>query len=378
METSRSLSASAVTKDWWHTAQPAPWTCGLVKVTSFRVVVRDGWYNQGADLLKWEGYYWLSYGRGTSHGIVQHEFSGHGANNFGVVLCSNDLRRWHQAKVIEPPGGIRGGRAAGTPYLTASRERLYGFFDVLTPPESKGPSSSNWVTWTADGTNWSEPVVVRLGESYPRTRHPRWHDGKFWCAVAHHEHGHSQFDLCVSEDGIQWTRHAQITAGDGASDEADLHWRPDGELWCIVRLCLGSQRSGAHMFWSKPPYTEWEGGGKIGWGDAPAICASGDEVYLAGRGPTRVVQKPDEIGGKKGTTTLWRLKRGSMEELVSFPAGGDASYPGLTCQETGKLVVAFYSDFAYQTGAITPKYHPEYVYKRSANDIYLAEIEVAG
>ena len=34
METSLSLSASAVTEYWWHTAKPVPLTSGLVNVTS--------------------------------------------------------------------------------------------------------------------------------------------------------------------------------------------------------------------------------------------------------------------------------------------------------------------------------------------------------
>ena len=44
----------------------------------------------------WPGYYWLSYRRGTGHGCVR-------GNSAVVLLCSNDLRRWRQAHIFEPP-----------------------------------------------------------------------------------------------------------------------------------------------------------------------------------------------------------------------------------------------------------------------------------
>ena len=106
------------------------------------------------------------------------------------------------------------------------------------------------------------------------------------------------------------------------------------------------------------------------------MCETDGQVYVAGRGLAKVVLKPNEIGGKKGAPTLYHLTREETKPLVSFPAGGDCSYPGLISPEPGKLIMSFYSDVAYQSGQVKPKFHDEYGYKRTACDIYLAEINL--
>jgi len=86
------------------------------------------------------------------------------------------------------------------------------------------------------------------------------------------------------------------------------------------------------------------------------------------------VLQPDEMGGKKGAPSLYRLSRGRAELLVSFPAGGDASYSGLISPEPGRLIWSYYSDIAYQTGRL--KVRSEYRFMATASDIYLAEVHV--
>ena len=59
-----------------------------------------------------------------------------------------------------------------------------------------------------------------------------------------------------------------------------------------------------------------------------------------------------------------------------MPPSFDASYPGLVSLEPGKLVMSYYSDVAYASGEVRPRHFPEYRYKESESDIYIAEIEV--
>ena len=292
-----------------------------------------------------------------------------------MVMRSHDLRRWRQVKLFEPPEGVVNGSWIGTSHLCGDDERLYLFLRVHTPRE-EGVRNRLYLTSTQDGVHWSEPKLATDPDGPFWTWRVRRHNRKFYAAFPHPSDGDSSFDLMVSDDGLQWTRHARIAPRrpDGVKSftgESDLHWRPDGELWCVERTS-----NGTFMFWAKQPYTQWQGGVTIGYCDAPAMCASGPDVYLAGRGPVKTTPKPNEIGGKKGTTVVYRLTRGSTELVASFPAGGDASYPGLVSPKPGKLVLSFYSDVAYQTGEIKPKYHGQYGYKLTTNDIYLAEITV--
>ena len=337
----------------------AAWTTGSAKVVSVRTVARDGWYNSFTDLTYWKSFYWLSYRQGTAH---------HAANSVEVVLRSNDLRSWVESRSFESPYGVAKGSAAGGGHFCTTEDRLYMFLNTRHPIHM-------FVSSTADGLRWSNPERLRLGESNPYTWRVREHGGKLYSAVAKLDGPSRELDLIVSKDGVHWTQHARIASEppEGVkyfTEESELHWRPDGELWCVVRT------SGAHMYWASPPYTQWQGGVRIHQADAPTICATGETVYLAGGGPSKKIPKPDEISRRSRTTNLYRLTRGSTELLVSFPTGGDASYPGLISLAPGKLIMSFYSDVAYQSGQVKPKHYPHYEYKLTECDIFVTEIEV--
>ncbi len=329
-------------------------------VLEVRTVVRDGWYNMPTDLAWWKGYYWLSYRRGTGHSCVR-------GNSAVVLLRSNDLRRWHQVRLFEPPGGVVDGRGIAAGHFTQEDDKLYIFCPVQFPGESGEPSRI-FMSWTEDGQNWSALQVLRLDDYYPYTWRVRLHQGRFYSAICYLERDEGPFDLIVSDDGVQWKRHAEIAARDPRkfTEESDLYWCADGELWCIVR-----SHGQALMYWSGPPYEKWEGGVNLEVRcDAPAICASGERVYLAGRVGTG--------GNPHGTTGVYQLERGRARLVLSMPAGGDAAYPGLISLGPGHLAMSYYSDVAYWSGMVRPQHFDQYRRKRSECDIYLTEFRVGG
>ena len=73
---------------------------------------------------------------------------------------------------------------------------------------------------------------------------------------------------------------------------------------------------------------------------------------------------------------MYLLRRDNAQLLVTFPPGADAAYAGLISVEPGKLIMSYYSDVAYISGQVRPMHYPEFRYKRSECDIYIAEIEV--
>ena len=354
------------------------------EVTSIRTAVRDGWYNAFTDLISWQDYFWLAYRRGLGHGIPRSDLAESG-NSFSVILRSGDLRRWHEAQVFEPLFGIVDGSGVDTAHFCSAGERLYVTFSLRTPGFPR-----MCVSWTADGVRWSEPEILTLGDYHPYAWRMRWHEGRFYSAINNGYRNDPEkmtFDLIVSDDAIHWSKHAEI---DGSrpgkfSEESELHWRPDGELWCVVRAW-----GPALLFWSRPPYTEWHEGVVLpATCDAPAMCETNGEVYVAGR-CSLWQDKPARGGlksfntfnhaetpfGRSGTTGLYLLRRDNAQLLVTLPPGGDAAYPGLISVEPGKLIMSTYSDVAYISGQVKPMHYPEYRYKRSECDIYIAEIEV--
>jgi len=334
-------------------------------VTSVHTVVRDGWYNAFTDLTCWKHYYWLSYRRGTSH---------HADHGMVVVLRSLDLHRWHEAAVFDRPQGISGEVGSGVQdgHFCAVDDRLYLFFTTRVP-------LGMFVSWTDDGITWSMPQATRMQHVNPYTWRVRHHDGLFYSAVAlmgapHHEQPHLPLDLLVSDDGVTWRQHAQIAAVDACdfTEEQDLLFQPNGELWCVVRTA-GPTR----IYWAHPPYTDWHGGGAIGQCHAPALCALDGQVFLAGRIEAPVFAGTDTAAYPQGTTALYHLTRDGARPLLAMPVGGDSAYPGLISPAPGKLVMSYYSDVAYWSGILTPKSAAAYEYKRTDSDIYLAEIDVA-
>jgi len=336
-------------------------------ITALCTVVRDGWYNAFTDLAIWKGMYWLCYRRGTGHGA---------GNSVEVVLRSNDLRRWREVRDFESPAGIGDGCSAADGHFCVTPDCLYLFIGTRNPTRS-------FVTWSDDGVKWSEPRPLRLdGDDHPYTWRVRWRDGRFYSAICHLEQGERPLDLIVSNDGVDWSSHTSIVGREELplySEETELHWRPDGELWCVVRA------ENAAMYWSCPPYTKWEGGDLGAICDAPVICESAGRTYLAGRvrlpgvvysGYPAQLQGGAWEGQGNGTTGLYHLTKGSIELIRHFPCGGDASYPGLISTEPGKLAISFYSDIAYWTGTVKPRYFSEWRYKSTECDIYLAELNV--
>ena len=368
-----------------------PWTSGSAKVVSLRPLVRDGWYNSSPSMITWghamdryanpgkgwisfpAPFCWMVYRRGTGDRAISHgslpQLSG--GQSSAIVMRSHDLRRWRKVKLFEPPEGVIDGSGIGTSHLCADEERLYLFLRVHTPT-NEGQLDRLYMTSTSDGVTWSEPTLTRFADGgYFFSWRVRTHDGKFYSAIPLREGDKPELlDLMISEDGITWSRHARIDADKTFRGESDLYWRADGELWCVVRT-----KRGSFMYWAQPPYQQWEGGTQLPGGDAPAICQSGSQVYYAGRGPAKVVPQENDIGG--GTTCVWHLRRGTAELIVSFPAGGDVSSPGLISPEPGRLVITFHSDIAYQMGPIKPKHPTEFRDEQPMSDVYIAEIEVS-
>ena len=343
-------------------------------VTSVRTIVDDGWYNQATDLVIWKNFYWLGYRRGTKHGPIWG--LDHGANSFGVIWRSNDLRRWHEAKVFDAPGGIIDGSGVNCPRFVPLEDRLHVFFTVHTPTK-EGTGIRTFNSWTEDGVNWSNPTVISMDNHFPMLWRVRHHDDQFYCATCFLDRpgpkDHGPLDLLVSRDGIRWKKRVRISddppgAKNHFTEESDLVWLPDGELWCLIRPF-----ESARLYKSKPPYTVWDEGVDLGvWGHAPAFCAMDGEVYVSGR------QGIYENGKHMGNTSaLFHVTGETATVLASFDTAEDASYPGLVSPEPGKLVMTYYSDGPYAKRGAKLKFFDQYKRKYSQVDIFLAEIEIS-
>lgn len=365
----------------------------MAHIVSHHTVVRDGWHNMCSDLCFWNDTFWLVYDRTSAHsapdGVV-------------VLMRSADLRRWDEVAVFKTPHDARDAK------LAATDDELFVFcadshYETINGKVRQVAHS--YVSVSSDGYQWSTPAQI-CDRNYWLWR-VRVHDGTFYCA----EKGG---DLLSSPNGRDWQVVSRIPESEGESaqqlqeirtvdhrttphfNEADLIFRPDGALWCVSRT---KREPGQHalLYVANPPYEEWSCIDLKALIHCPALCESGDQVYVAGRRDP----KTPWIGQHTptGNTGIFRINESGLTPILALPSDGDAAYPGLLSLEENRLIISYYSQHAYLSGVIEgdkrrlhhierwasmrreappPDYPHELSYFKSGPaDIFVAEIDLA-
>ena len=324
----------------------------MPQVLSHRTVVRDGWHNMCSDLCFWRDTFWLVHDRTSAHsapdGVV-------------VLLRSADLQRWDEVAVLRTPNDARDVKLAATDdelfvFCADSRyEPVSGRIRQIADP---------YVFSSDDGYRWSAATRIH-GRNYWLWR-IRLHEGVFYCAEKGGE-------LLSSKDGRSWSFVSRIPAEpEGASpqelremreldhrttprfNEADVIFRPDGELWCVSRTRRENQHS--LLYTSSPPYEEWSCVDLETLIHCPALCECEGRVYVAGRRDPTAPWTPQHTPA--GNTGIFLLERTGVTPVFALPSDGDAAYPGLLSLEPDRLIISYYSQHAYLSGAIEGEKKP--------------------
>ena len=366
----------------------------MAQILTQRTVVRDGWHNMCTDICFWRDTFWLVYNRTSAHsapdGVV-------------VVLRSADLRRWDEVAVLATPNDARDAKLAATDdeLLVLCADSSYGVV-----AGRKRQIAHPYLFASEDGRRWSAPTQIH-DRNYWLWR-VRRHEGLFYCAEKGGE-------LLSSADGRRWEFVSRIADDEGLDprelreiravdhrttaefNEADLIFRPDGQLWCVSRT---KREPGQHslLYIADPPYEDWSCVDLKALIHCPALCASGDSVYVSGRRDPTASWIPQHAPA--GNTGIFRLDADGVTPVLALPSDGDAAYPGLLSVEPDKLIVSYYSQHAYLSGAleadrspsphlerwgvlrreepgqVTPRKELSH-YKNGPADIYVAEIDLA-
>ncbi len=280
--------------------------------------------------------------------------------------------------------------ADNTYKLDASKER-----EVIHP----------YVFASEDGYRWSAPTRA-YDKNYWLWR-VQVHDGVFYCAEKGGE-------LLSSPNSQNWTFVSRIPDDEGKSpqelkelrevehrmtpqfNEADVIFRPDGELWCVSRTKREPSQHSL-LYISSPPYKEWSCVDLKAMIHCPALCEVGGQVYVAGRrDPTTPWISQHSPAGNTG---IFRLDREGLTPVLALSSDGDAAYPGLVSVETDRLTISYYSQHAYLSGVVEGekrRYHhmvrwgnlrrqappPDYPdelahHTTGPADIFVAEIDLA-
>ena len=294
-------------------------------------------HNAFTDLCRFQDRWYCSFREGESH------VSGDGKTR---VLVSDDGDHWESQALLESPrDDLRDLRDAK---LSVTPDNRLMMVAVAARPDSAPITHQPLVWFCEDGQQWSDPLPI--GEPNFWLWRVTWHRGiayatgygTSWAGIRN-EGPESVLRFYQSHDGIHFETVVSELLTQDRPNESTLRFEGD-RLLCLTRRETGSAT--AFIGQSAPPYTDWQ------WEDLG--------VHMGG---PNFIQIPDgrfAAGGRlhhgeEHMALCWLdVERGTLQEVLRLPSGGDCSYAGLVWHED-KLWVSYYSSHEGRTSIYLAK-----------------------
>ncbi|MFO0945032.1 MAG: sialidase family protein [Planctomycetota bacterium] len=297
-----------------------------------RKIWNEGKHNAFTDLVRFRGEWFCTFREAEDHV---------GGDGKIRVITSPDGEAWRSAALIAEEGiDLRDPKFSVTPdnrLMIVAGGSVYGGTKVLKARQPR-------VLFTKDGAAWTPPIrVLQEGEWLWRVT---WHDGKAYGVSYNASAGRDaevewRVQLVASDDGVHFEPVTTLDVK-GHPNETTVRFTPDGEMIAFMRREAGSKH--AYLGVSKPPYKEWKWTEtKHAVGGPNFLIFPDGSMWGAGR---------SYPGGAR--TVLAKMTRESYDPVLSFPSGGDNSYPGLVWRE-GLLWMSYYSSHEGKTSIYLAK-----------------------
>jgi len=310
----------------WQRSAPAAGP----EILSVAKIWDQGRHNAFTDLIRWHDKFYCAFREGDGHV---------GGDGKLRVLESADGQKWEAVALVGEAGiDLRDPKLSITP---DDRLMMVAGGSVYEGRTLKGLQPR--VTFSKDAREWTPPArVLTEGEWLWRVT---WYGGQAY-GISYHvgplEPAEAKaaaewtVQLFSSKDGLRFEPVAKL-AIPGRPSEATVRFLPSGEMVALVRRDGGNRRGWIGR--SQPPYRDWswkETEHQIG---GPNFLRLPDgALWAAGR---------SYPGGAK--TVLARMTAdGGYEPVLSFPSGGDTSYPGMVWHQ-GELWMSYYSSHEGKT-----------------------------
>lgn len=246
------------------------------------------------------------------------------------VLTSPDGDRWSSAaQLTSTNADLRDPKITITP----EGRLLITAAGALHPPSKSKHQSMTW--FSNDGEKWDSPNLVADPNLW--LWRVSWHHRTAY-AIGYDTGAEKFVRLYSSADGKRFTTIVPNLLDEQRPNESAIVFLPDQSARCLLRR--DGQPGHGLLGLAKPPYTQWEWkdlGRKIG---GPAMVRLPDGRLIGG------VRLYD---GKVRTALISiDADSGATRELLSFPSGGDCSYPGLVWHEN-ELWISYYSSHEGRT-----------------------------
>lgn len=329
-----------------------------VTVSSVRRAFHNGEHNAFTDLCRFRGQLYLTF-RSCPDGHMAHS-----TGSVIIMRSADEGKTWQQVNRFSVKN-----RDTRDPHFLEFKGRLF----VYSGTWYCGPTPTSVVDYdmnkllgfgvsTADGTNWSEPVMLEGTFGYYIWRAASYGGKAYLCGrrkigfeIEGRKEGEQvQSGLLESDDGLnwKWSVNLQSTAG----DETAFLFEKDGSLLAIARDGI---RRNAHLLRGQPPYTQLKQSELDRLVGGPLVVRWNDRTIVAGR----KITSPNRETGPK--TSLCWLVGDTLQEFAVLPSAGDNSYPGFVALSPTKALVSYYSS------------HERDAAGKPITAIYLAELTLA-
>lgn len=305
------------------------------QIVSVRKIWDEGQHNAFTDLIRFKDKWFCSFRESRAHV---------GGNGKLRVIVSPDGEKWESAALLAEEGiDLRDPKLSITP-----DGRLMMVAGGSVYKDRKLVSRQPRVAFSTNGATWTTPHrVLAEGDWLWRVT---WHDGKAYGTsyrlvdLDKGKDSKSQewkLTLYSSPDGIHYEKIADLEVPD-RPNETTLRFLPDGTMVALVRRETGNQFGWIGT--SRKPYTQWKWHEtKHRLGGPNFVVLPDGEMWAAGRG---------HVDGVK--TVLAHMDAEHYEPVLSFPSGGDCSYPGLVWHD-GLLWMSYYSSHEGKTSIYLAK-----------------------
>jgi hypothetical protein len=272
-------------------------------------------HNALTDLIRFRNHWFCVFREGTDHrspdGIIR-------------ILVSEDGIAWSKAARLECAGlDLRDPKISVTP----SGMLMLNAAGAFPPRSSQRHQSMVWCS--QDGFEWSSPANIG---------HPDcWLWRICWHRNIAYGIGYKTAEplgtrLYSSNDGARFDILAENLFIEDFPNEAALLFREDDSALCLLRRDAG--RATAMLGAALPPYDNWA------WSDL-GVRVGGPNLLLLPDG--RIIAAVRRYGEDAWTSLNWLDPfKGSLDEFLALPSGGDTSYAGL-CWFEEMLWVSYYS-----------------------------------
>lgn len=267
------------------------------------------------------------------------EGSGHipGLNGVVRVIRSRDRMNWESvARLEERHVDLRDPKLAITPDGRLMVNMGASFYHGT----ERLKTESRVAFAQSDGTTFGPSVKVVLPEEIVSGTdwlwRITWHKGVAWgCVQQSFDKGQGPraLRLVRSRDAIHFEEVARLDVD--SPSETTLRFLPDETMVAMTR-CEGEAKIG-RIGTARPPYKDWKFVTTNKRFGGPNLVRLPGGKWLAG-------SRGYLSGGAK--TQLWwlDLDAGRFRDLLTFPSGGDTSYPGFVIDPAkGQVLVSYYS-----------------------------------